>query len=98
MNAVATASKPKITLPRDILAAIDDEHWWRQWFNKGDWGAWKVFLKAAFGIGPMDDAELAIFRECTGRTESPNKQCAEAWAICGRRGGKTRVMATCAAL
>ena len=97
MNAVAIAPKPKLTLPRDILACIDDGAWWRPWFNKGDWRAWKVFLKAAFGIGLMDDAELAIFRQCTGRTTPPNKQCSEAWAIAGRRGGKSRIMSLCAA-
>jgi hypothetical protein len=97
MNVVATARKPKLTVPADILACLSDEGWWAPWFTRGSWAAWRVFLKAAFGIGPMDDAELAIYRQCTGRTMPPTQQCTEIWAVCGRRSGKTRLMATVAA-
>jgi hypothetical protein len=95
--AVATARKQsRITLPRDILDAISSEDWWARWFQRGDWTAWKSFLSAAFGL-PMDDEALALFRECTGRSEPPTQQSSESWAVCGRRAGKTRVMATVAA-
>jgi hypothetical protein len=97
MTAVAATARTKLTLPANILAAIDDPNWWQPWFHKGDWFVWKVFLKAAFGIGSMDDSELTLFKTCTGRTTPPNKQCAEAWAIAGRRGGKSRIMSLCAA-
>jgi hypothetical protein len=46
---------------------------------------------------PMTERQLATYRECTGRTVAPTTQAREAWAICGRRAGKTRVMATVAA-
>jgi hypothetical protein len=93
MTAVAAARKPKLTLPADILACLDDENWWRPWFARGDWTAWRSFLSAAFGLA-MDDAALQIYRECTGRSEPPQQQATEAWAICGRRAGKTRVLST----
>jgi hypothetical protein len=96
MTAVATARKPRLTVPADILACLADENWWGAWFSRGDWAAWRAFLAAAFAL-PMDDAALATYRACTGRTTAPIAQASEAWAICGRRGGKTRIMATVAA-
>src|SRR6516165_8808119 len=93
-SAVATAQrKPRLTVPADILACLDDEGWWRPWFASGDWQPWRSFLSAAFGL-PMDDEALQIYRECTGRSEPPQQQATEAWAICGRRAGKTRVLST----
>jgi hypothetical protein len=97
MTAVATAQrKPRLTVPADILACLDDPGWWAPWFARGDWSAWRSFWAAAFAL-PMDDAALATYRACTGRTTAPTAQATEAWAICGRRGGKTRIMATVAA-
>jgi hypothetical protein len=92
MTAVA-ARKPRITLPAHILACLDDENWWGAWFSRGDWAAWRAFLASAFAL-PLDGAALQIYRECTGRSEPPQQQAAEAWAICGRRAGKTRVLST----
>ena len=80
----------------NIIDAIDDPEWWAPWFERGDWSAWRVFLAAVFAL-PMAAPELAIYRECTGRTKPPKTAAQEAWAICGRRAGKTRVMATVAA-
>jgi hypothetical protein len=94
--AVATARKPRIVVPANIIDCLDDPNWWQPWFARGNWQPWLSFLSAAFGLS-MDDEALAIYRECTGRTTAPTAQAAEAWAICGRRGGKTRIMATCAA-
>ena len=96
MNAVAAQRKPKLTLPSDILDAISSEHWWGPWFARGDWSAWGAFFAATFAL-PLTADQLAIYQQCTGRTEPPTQQCSEAWAICGRRGGKTRIMATVAA-
>src|SRR5260370_36428068 len=83
-------------MPTNIVDAISDPVWWGAWFRRGDWKAWHAFLAATFAL-PMDDEALAIYRECTGRAEPPTEPATEAWAICGRRGGKTRVMATVAA-
>jgi hypothetical protein len=92
MTAVATAQrKPRLTLPANILAAIDDPAWWQPWFAKGDWSAWRSFLSAAFGL-PMTADQLAIYQTCTGRSTAPTQQCTEAWCVAGRRGGKSRIM------
>ena len=37
----------------------------------------------------MDENELAIYRQCTGRSEPPAKQPSEIYTIVGRRGGKS---------
>jgi hypothetical protein len=97
MTAVAAAQrKPRLTLPANVIAAIDDPAWWQPWFAKGDWSAWRSFLSPAFGL-PMTADQLAIYQQCTGRSAAPTQQCAEAWAIAGRRGGKSRIMSLCAA-
>ncbi len=54
--------------------------------------AWKVFLKAAFGE-PLDEAERAIYQQCTGRTEEFAEAVREIWLICGRRAGKSQIVA-----
>jgi hypothetical protein len=82
--------------PTDILAAIESPEWWGPWFARGDWRAWRALLAAAFAL-PMDEEQLAVYRECTGRSSPPTSPASEVWAICGRRGGKSRVMATVAA-
>ncbi len=85
-----------MAIPANIIEAMEGPEWWGAWFKRGDWSAWRAFLCSAFGL-PMDTAATAIYRDCTGRTEPPTVAAKEAWAICGRRGGKTRVMATVAA-
>ena len=51
------------------------------------WASWQAWLKAVFAL-PMDDSELAIFRQCTGRQAPPAKPPRECFTICGRRSGK----------
>jgi len=83
-------------IPENILKAFSSLTWWGPWFARGDWNAWRAFLSAMFAL-PLDEDAMAIYRECTRRTELPTTVATEAWAICGRRSGKTRVMATVAA-
>ena len=51
------------------------------------WGG-LVRLKAVFAL-PMSDDELAICRQCTGKTEPPTNQPSEFYTIVGRRGEKS---------
>jgi hypothetical protein len=52
-----------------------------------------VFLAALFAE-PADEAELAVYRERTGRTAWPTAPFTEAAVvIVGRRGGKSRTLA-----
>lgn len=54
--------------------------------------AWLTFLSALFGL-PMSDSEAEIFRACTGRATLPSQPFTESWLICGRRAGKSFMMA-----
>src|SRR5271170_491023 len=56
------------------------------------WAAWLVFLAVFFGL-PLSDAEAATFRRCTGRSSLPTGPFSEGWLICGRRAGKSFVLA-----
>ena len=42
---------------------------------------------------PMSADELALYRKHTGREAAPTKAFDEAWLVCGRRGGKSRILA-----
>jgi len=56
------------------------------------WASWKVFLRGLFAL-PMKPAELEVFKEFTGRLAAPADRPSEAYAIVGRRGGKSFVSA-----
>ncbi len=75
-----------------ILRALDNPALFGPHFASSSWDAWRAFL-AALTAEPMTPAELAIYRQCTGRTEPPAEPFNEADLIVGRRGGKSRVLA-----
>ena len=82
--------------PKSILTAIADPHFFAPWFKDPDtWRAWRAFLAALFAL-PMDNEQLAIYREYTGRTNRPVTPFVEGWLICGRRAGKSAILALCA--
>ena len=54
-----------------------------------------MFLAALDGQ-PLDSQGLDLFRRCTGRREAPTQPVREAYAIVGRRGGKSRLAAAIA--
>jgi hypothetical protein len=90
-------SKPRLTRPADIIEAVTSPEWWGPWFPRPEsWFAWRVFWKACFAL-PMDDAELGLFRQCTGRWASPSEPQREIAEVIGRRGGKSRAAAVTAA-
>jgi len=79
-----------------LLDAVNDPQLFAPWFkDRSSWSAWFVFLRALFGL-PLASHELALFRECTGRTEPPTAPATESWLICGRRSGKSFMLALCA--
>ena len=75
-----------------ILDAIGDPALFAPLFPGPSWAAWWALLAALFGL-PMTPEQLAVYRECTGRTEPPARPAKEAALIVGRRGGKSRVLA-----
>lgn len=78
----------------NILSAVRDRHLFRRWFSKDweSWQGWLTFLSALFAL-PMTDDQLAFYRQCTGRTDAPIIAAREAWLICGRRAGKSFILA-----
>ena len=77
----------------NILAATRDRKLFAPWFRKPDtWASWFSFLAALFAL-PMTPEQLATYQACTGRAEPPAATTTEAWLICGRRGGKSFMMA-----
>jgi hypothetical protein len=63
-----------------------------QWMGGSDWTPWFAFL-SALSAEPMTEAEAAIYRTCTGRTNLPNKPFRECWCAVGRRGRKSATAA-----
>src|SRR4029078_9162117 len=77
----------------NLLQASRDEKLFAKWFKKRDtWNAWFAFIAALFAL-PISKAQLAIYQECTGRTEAPTEPAREGWLICGRRAGKSFMLA-----
>jgi hypothetical protein len=82
-----------MTQELSILDTISDPELFQPWFRRPEsWVAWFAFLMAVFGL-PMTNADLEIFRECTGLSEPPIGGVREAWLVVGRRGGKSLMLA-----
>ena len=79
----------------NILQAIADKKVFGQHFKGPTWNAWFAFLAALFAL-PMTDAQLALYRKFTGRTQAPTIPLLEAWLACGRRSGKSFILAVIA--
>jgi hypothetical protein len=59
------------------------------------WHAWRTLLIASMGE-PLSDDERETFKLLTGRDREPGQRVEEAVFVVGRRGGKSRAMATLA--
>ncbi len=64
-------------------------------FEGGSWRAWRVVAKLLSGED-LDEAELDLFRRCTGRTRLPARAPKRLYVLVGRRGAKSRVAAAAA--
>lgn len=79
--------------PINILTATSDTNLFANWFSdRATWAPWFAFLAALFAL-PMTEGQRAIFTQCTGRTEPPTSVASEAWLVCGRRAGKSFILA-----
>src|SRR5829696_6842577 len=79
----------------NIIEACHDEELLARWFRKGTWKQWFAVLAALFAL-PMSEAQLATYRQHTGRQEPPVAPFTEGWLICGRRAGKSFILAVVA--
>ncbi len=73
--------------------ALSDRHLLGTALGGESWLAWRVLLIAAMGEA-LTDEERAIFTKLTGRESEPCERVDELWCIIGRRGGKSRAIAT----
>ena len=74
-----------------IVEALRDGRLFSPYFEPRDsWGAWEVFLEAAFAL-PMTAEELALFEKHTGRSSAPAAPAREVVVVAGRRSGKSRI-------
>jgi Terminase large subunit, T4likevirus-type, N-terminal len=80
----------------NILQAMDDPAAFGQHFrNAESWQAWRSFLASVFAL-PMSPEEIERYQVCTGREHAPSKSATEGWLICGRRAGKSFILAVVA--
>jgi hypothetical protein len=64
-------------------------------FRGGTWDAWRTFLAALFAL-PLTPEQLEVYQRHTGRSAPPTEPAQEAWLVCGRRAGKSLILATIA--
>ena len=83
--------KPTIT----IRKALSDPKLLGKVLKGESWGNWRTLLIAAMGEA-LTEAERETFTKLTGREREPGKRVEEMAAVIGRRGGKSRAMATLA--
>jgi hypothetical protein len=76
----------------NILDAMKDDNVFGKHFRGSTWDAWRVFLCALFAL-PMTPEQFAIFQKHTGRSAPSTAPLHEAWLVCGRRSGKSFMLA-----
>ena len=76
----------------NILQAMSDPKVFAEHFRGNTWNVWRVFLAALFAL-PMTPEQLALYRKHTGRSTPPTQPLHEAWLVCGRRAGKSFILA-----
>jgi hypothetical protein len=79
----------------NIIQAFDDANVFGEHFRDGTWDAWRTFLAALFAL-PLTPEQLDVYRRHTGRSAPPTEPAQEAWLVCGRRAGKSLILATIA--
>lgn len=77
----------------NIIQAMKSEEVFRPFFKDvKTWHNWEVFLSAIFGLKIRKKEDLNILKDCTDLGGIEGKQ-GEAFCICGRRSGKSSIVA-----
>jgi hypothetical protein len=84
----ATTSKPRTGFP--VLAACRSA---TTASANQDWPFWRRPSPREAQSLDMDQTELDTFRRFTSRRNPPNRKVKEGWLVCGRRGGKSFILA-----
>jgi hypothetical protein len=82
---------PKVTLRR----ALEDDKLLGRALSGESWANWRALLLAIMGER-LNPTELQRFRTLTGRYAPLDARVDEFWGVIGRRGGKSRAIATLA--
>ena len=82
----------------NIIEALEDPRFFKPLFrDPRTWKAWRVFLRALFALPIRAGADLELFRKSTGLDSPPHVPARTAFAICGRRSGKSFISSLIAA-
>ena len=65
--------------------------------DQGTWEVWKAYLAGLFAV-PMEPERLALFQKYTGRTTAPQFEFDKSFLVCGRRSGKSVILAVLPAI
>src|ERR1700722_161383 len=79
-----------------LLRCLDDPHLFGPSFARGDWAAWRAVIAALVAERAPNEGTRALYRPHPGRSAWPKAPFSEAALIIGRRGGKSRILATIA--
>jgi hypothetical protein len=73
-------------------AAVDPDVFANHFQPGESWRAWWIALRLFFCL-ELSPADWDVARECTGRAQPFAKPPTEGWFLCGRRSGKSRILA-----
>ncbi|MEL6566871.1 MAG: hypothetical protein AAFQ22_00530 [Pseudomonadota bacterium] len=76
----------------NIIQAMEDPNLFGSFFRGPSWRPWRAVLKALFALEPEPD-DLAAFERVAGGRGWPVQVPREAYFVCGRRGGKSYIVA-----
>jgi hypothetical protein len=76
----------------NILETMNDEQLFARWFRGDSWRFWRLFLALLFGLS-VNPADMPAITAATGRKALFTSPITEAWALVGRRGGKSIIAA-----
>jgi hypothetical protein len=79
----------------DIRQAMTDRQLFGGTFGGDSFAAWRALLAGFYGL-PLSEAEGEVWREVTGRPQTPLEAHSELWLPMGRRAGKSRMAGTLA--
>src|SRR6516225_8338987 len=83
--------RPQVTLRK----ALADPHLLGHALSGDSWAPWRTLLIASMGE-ELTEVERVTFKAITGREHEPEQRVDQVVAVVGRRGGKSRAMATLA--
>ena len=75
-----------------LQACLDPKVFGVVFSDKDTWSRWFAFLAALFSLD-LTPHQLAVYQSCTRRQEPPTGHAYEAWLVCGRRAGKSFILA-----